>query len=474
MSHKSYISPFELKYASKELLEIFSSQSKYSTWRKLWLSLAKREQQLGLPISNEQILELEASIYSINFDRVKHYEVQTKHEVMAHIMAFGEDAPKAKPIIHLGATSSFVMDNTDLILFRKALEVLSKKLLKVLNILEKFARKHSNTACLSYTHFQKALPTTFGKRACLWLQDLVWDYEAFVNLAKSIPFLGVKGATGTSASFIKLFDRDFAKVKELEKLVALDFGFEHCFEISSQTYTRKLDVSIFNALSSFASTSHKIGTDIRLLTHTGELTEGFTKNQIGSSAMPFKRNPIFSERICSLSRFVISLASNGSYTHALQWLERSLDDSANRRLSLPEAFLGVDSILNLLTHTFNQLTVNESKVSNLLDEHLLYIIQEDLLMLEVARGADRQTLHEILKQISLKAYCAQDQGIPFDFKKELLSTEQLTIDENDLESLTSKNSHFGVSNLQCLSYLDKVVAEHLNDPTETFSESQIY
>lgn len=400
--HEEYTSPFSARYTSPEMSRLFSAQFKISTFRRLWTALAKAEKKLGLPITPKQIAELEAHIDDIDFDSALAYEKRFRHDVMAHIHAYGDQCPDAKAIIHLGATSSYVADNTDLIQLKEALQLLFLKLIHVLRLLSSLAEKEASSPCLAYTHFQPAQPTTIGKRACLWLQDLLLDAHELERHITTLPFLGAKGATGTQASFLSLFDNNAAKVKELETLIAASFGFTHILPIAGQTYTRKLDLNILNTLSSFAASAHKMATDIRLLAHTGELSESPTETQVGSSAMPYKRNPIYSERICGLARFTISLAQNPAYTAATQWLERSLDDSSNRRLAIPESFLSADAILNLLSHLLSHLTVNQPLALSHLEAQIPHLAMETLLMLATKKGGDRQAIHETLRKLSGK------------------------------------------------------------------------
>lgn len=398
--YEEYTSPFSARYTSPEMSRLFSAHFKISTFRKLWASLAKAEQKLGLPISQQQIAQLEDNVDKIDFLAAHAYEKKFKHDVMAHIHAFGDQCPDAKPIIHLGATSTFVTDNTDLIQFKEGLNLLLGKLIYLLELMANFAKNEAGSPCLGYTHFQPAQPITIGKRICLWLQDFLFDGKDFARLIESIPFLGAKGATGTQSSFLALFEGNKEKVYELEKLIAHDFGFTEILPISGQTYTRKLDLNILNALASFSASAHKVATDIRLLAHDGELFEGFADEQVGSSAMPYKRNPIYSERICGLGRFVISLAQNPAYTIATQWLERSLDDSSNRRFSISESFLGTDAILNLLIHLFTNLQIDRARALKNLNEQIHHVTMENILMLAVKKGADRQKVHEKLRKWS--------------------------------------------------------------------------
>ncbi len=392
--HDTYESPFSTRYASKEMSHIFSAEFKFQTWRKLWIALAKGEKSLGLPISDAQIHAMETA--KLNIDLAEKYEKTFRHDVMAHIHAFGEECPEAKGIIHLGATSCFVTDNTDLIQMREGLHILKSKLIQLIRQLADFSLKQSNIACLGYTHFQTAQPTTVGKRACLWLQDFVLDFHDIET--RTIRFLGLKGATGTQASFLSLFNNDSNKVKKLETFVAKEMEFSHVFSIAGQTYTRKQDVQILSLLNGLAVSSHKFATDLRLLAHLKELEEPFHTTQVGSSAMPHKKNPMQAERICGLSRFLISLCENPSYTAATQWLERSLDDSSNRRLVIPEAFLCADSILNLLLSITANIQIHPDIIAKHLQEELPQIALENILIAASKKGKDRQIVHEHLRK----------------------------------------------------------------------------
>jgi adenylosuccinate lyase len=400
---KSYHCPLSDRYASSEMSELFSPYFKYSTWRKLWIALAKAQKQLGLSITGGQIAELQKAEGKIDLATAAEYEKKFHHDVMAHIHAFGDLCPQAKGIIHLGATSCFVTDNTDLIQMREGLKILSSKILQVIRNLSAFAKKYAELGCLSFTHFQPAQPTTVGKRACLWLQDFLIDLKDFEQHLADFPFLGVKGATGTQASFLSLFDGDHSKVKALEELVAKEMGFSKCFLVSGQTYTRKQDIRTLSVLSSFAASAHKFATDLRLLAHLKEIEEPYAEKQVGSSAMPYKRNPMRSERICGLSRFLISLQENTLYTESTQWLERTLDDSANRRLTLPHAFLTADAILNLLCHITAGMVVYPKMIEKHLAEELPFLATEHLLMHAVKKGGDRQAIHERLRLHSLES-----------------------------------------------------------------------
>ncbi len=402
--HEEYISPFSARYSSPEMSSLFSARAKAILFRKLWVSLAKAQKKLGLPISDPQINEMQAAVNDIDFEKINEYEKKLRHDVMAHIHAFGDACPMARSIIHLGATSSYVTDNADLIQLKEGLSLLFQKLLHVVKKLSDLAEKHAHDPCLSYTHFQPAQPTTIGKRICLWLQDFLLDAHEWHRLIEDLPFLGAKGATGTQASFFALFEKDHEKVKKLESNIATEFGFTRILPISGQTYTRKLDIHVLNALESFAASAHKFAVDIRLLSHEGEFLEPFGEDQVGSSAMPYKRNPIYCERICGLARFAISLSQNPSYTAATQWLERSLDDSSNRRFSIPESFLTIDAILNLMLHVLTSPQIQPERSLSHLTQNLPQLCMENILMESVKRGADRQKIHELLRKITAHSF----------------------------------------------------------------------
>lgn len=405
MSDKEfYQSPLAERYASSEMLRLFSPDYKYSTWRSLWCALAEAESELGLPIGKEQIQELKAHTQDINYESVSKYEKILHHDVVAHLRAYGDLCPKAKGIIHLGATSTFLTDNTDTIQMREGLRLLSEKLSSIIKKLKEFAETYADTPCLSYTHLQPAQLTTIGKRACMWLQDFLIDFKE-INFRKAhLKFLGVKGATGTQASFLALFGGDVSKVQELDRKVAKKMGFSEIFSITSQTYPRKQDVTVLDALKGIAISSHKFGTDIRLLAGFKEIEESFDKTQVGSSAMPYKRNPILSERVCGIARFIISLSENGAYNAATQWLERSLDDSANRRMVIPEAFLSADAILNLLSQIVSGLEVNRKVIARRIAEELPFMATENIMMASVKKGQEREIIHEKLRQHSLESW----------------------------------------------------------------------
>lgn len=388
------------------MLELFSPTQRAYLFRLLWLCLAKAEKEVGISISQQQIEEMEKTLWSIDFATIDTYEKRLHHDVMAHIHAWGDICPLAKPILHLGATSTFVTDNADLLQMRQALELLSSKLQKVCHYLATLAKKHAADPCLGYTHFQKAQPTTIGKRIALWLQDFLFDLDALEKAAQELPLLGIKGATGTQSSFLTLVQEDPKKVEKMEKTLAKELGVSTILPLASQTYTRKIDLRISQILSSFAASAHKMGTDLRLLAHEGEILERFDKEQVGSSAMPYKKNPILAERICGLSRFVLSLGENPAYTLATQWLERSLDDSSNKRLTIPQLFFGVDAILELLLSL--ALYVDAPLAQKNVEASLPLLASEQILLQGTLLGHDRQELHETLRQITLEAQKKKD------------------------------------------------------------------
>lgn len=429
MSIDLYVSPLSTRYASAEMSQIFSERFKYTTWRKLWIALAEAERSLGLPISQAQIDALKAAEQSINWDKVKEYERALNHDVVAHLKAFCDAAPLAAPILHWGATSTYLTDNTDLIQMHAALALLEKKLVVVLRLLEKKARTFAAITCLAYTHLQSAQPTTVGKRLSLYLEDFLIDLREITLRKEQLRFLGVKGATGTQASFLTLFHGDHSKLAQLEKLVAEKMGFQTLFTVTGQTYPRKQDTLILNTLAAFGASAHKFATDLRLLSAFGEVEEPMTKAQVGSSAMPHKRNPVKAERTCALARFLISLAQNPLYTEATQWLERSLDDSANRRLTLAEGFLTADALCNLLIHLVSGMTIQTDVIAQRLQEELPFLATENILMALVHRGKDRQVMHERIRMHVIEAKRDKNSLLKYLSKDEeiALSQEELTV-----------------------------------------------
>lgn len=425
MTSKEYVSSLSSRYASSEMSYLFSEHHRIVLFRRLWIALAKGEQKIGLPITDRQIKAMEGCCEEIDLEKIREYETRFRHDVMAHIHAFGDLCPEAKPIIHLGATSSFATDNADMIQMKQALELLVQKLTHVLTLMAQLARKYKDLPCVGYTHFQAAQPTTVGKRICLWLQDFLWDAKEWARQLQSLPFLGAKGATGTQNSFLLLCKGNHAKVKKLEEFLCKEFGFKTLLPIAGQTYTRKLDCNVLHALSCFAASAHKMATDLRLLAHEGEMSEGFGKHQVGSSAMPHKRNPIYSERICGIARFVMALSQNGANTLATQWLERSLDDSSNKRLSMPEAFLGADAILGLLSHLLTHLTVSPASCESNLQKHIPHLVMENILMHAAKEGESRQDVHETLRKIALE----MPKSKPLDFLLQKAKALHLTPQE---------------------------------------------
>ena len=397
MNHDVYDNPLIGRYASADMSQLWSPQTKHSTWRKLWVALAEAEAELGLNISNQQIDELRTHVSDIDFAAAARYELQLRHDVMAHVHAYGDVCPTARPIIHLGATSCYVTDNTDLILMRRGLEMLRSKLVATIDRLARFAEQYRALPCLGFTHLQPAQPVTVGKRATLWCYDLVLDLEEVEHRIRAIKLRGVKGTTGTQATFLSLFNGDHAKVEELERIVCHKLGFSSAYAVTGQTYSRKVDAQVIDVLSGLAQSAHKSGSDLRLLQSRKEIEEPFEKHQIGSSAMAYKRNPMRSERMCGLARFVMSLASSAAQTTATQWMERTLDDSANRRLTIPQAFLATDAILILYRNVVDGLVVYPKVIAKHLDEELPFMATEEILMAGVRAGGDRQDLHERIR-----------------------------------------------------------------------------
>ena len=415
MPTNAYESPLSSRYASDEMLYLFSADKKFSTWRRLWVALARAEMELGLPVTQEQVDELEAHITDIDYEKAAQWERKLRHDVMAHVHTYGELCPKAMPIIHLGATSCYVGDNTDVILMREGLELVRAKLVKVIARLAKFAEEYKALPTLGFTHFQAAQLVTVGKRATLWMNELLMDLEEVEHRISTLKLLGSKGTTGTQASFLELFEGDHEKVKELERKIAREMGFDAVVPVSGQTYSRKMDYNVVSTLSGIAQSASKFATDMRLLCHLKEVEEPFEKNQIGSSAMPYKRNPMRCERICSLARYVMVDAGNPAVTTATQWFERTLDDSANKRLSVPEAFLAVDAILNIMLNVTDGLVVYPKVVRSRLMAELPFMASENIMMQAVEKGGNRQELHERLRQHAIAAgKQVKEEGLPND------------------------------------------------------------
>ena len=452
----TYQSPFSGRYASEEMQRLFSSDTRYTTWRRLWLSLAKAEKAMGLDISGSQIKALEDNVDSIDYDCVRERERKVRHDVMAHIYAYGKAAPEAAGIIHLGATSCFVTDNADLVIYRDALKLVRARLLSVCASLAAFAEKYKALPTLGYTHYQNAQPVTVGKRACLWLSDFISDLDELDYVVSCMRFRGARGTTGTEASFMELFDGDGDKIDRMNALIAADFGFDKCFDVVGQTYPRKLDGRILNVLSSIAQSCCKMANDIRLLQHDRQLEEPFGDDQVGSSAMAYKRNPMRCERICSLSRYLMTDALNAPMTASVQWFERTLDDSANRRISMPEGFLCCDSILRLADNVVSGLKVNEKVIEKSVDEYLPFIATENILMEAVKKGGDRQQLHEIIRRCSMEATARMKEGLPCDLAERLAHEESLGLSAEELKTLLDAKKFTGRCERQVESYLDKL------------------
>lgn len=455
MSKDHYESPLASRYASEYMLHLFSPDTKFQTWRKLWVELARAEHELGLPVTAAQVEELSAHISDIDYDCAAKREKEVRHDVMAHVYTYGQAAPSAAGIIHLGATSCYVTDNADLVIYRDGLNYLRGELCAVLRNLGKFAETYKAMPTLGYTHYQPAQLVTVGKRATLWMQDLLADLEELDFVVDNMKFLGCRGTTGTEASFLDLFEGDGAKIDEMNRRIAAAFGFDKCFAVCGQTYPRKFDSRVLNVLSSIAQSCYRFANDLRLLQHDRQLEEPFEKNQIGSSAMPYKRNPMRSERICSLSRYLMADAMNASMTASVQWLERTLDDSANRRISLPEGFLCADAILRLMTNVTDGLHVNEKIVDRTVREYLPFISTENLMMEAVKRGGDRQQLHEIIRENSMAATAKMKQGEPCDLMERLTKEPAFKMTPAEIEAVLDPKLYIG----RCPAQVDAFLAQ---------------
>ena len=456
--HDRYASPLSERYASREMLELWSPQRRHGEWRRLWLALAVAEKELGAPISDEAIAQMRDHLDDINFDVVAKYEREFRHDVMAHVHAFGDVAPAARPIIHLGATSAYVTDNADLILMRRGLELLRGKVLSVLRALASFAREWRNEPTLGSTHLQPAQPTTVGKRATLWMQDLVLDLADLNYRIASLPFRGVKGTTGTQASFLAIFGGDHEKVRELDRRVTAAIGFSRSIPVSGQTYSRKLDAQVLGVVAGIAASAAKFSSDIRVLQSYGEIEEPFERGQIGSSAMAYKRNPMRCERIASLARFVMSLEPNANQTHAVQFFERTLDDSANRRLSIPESFLATDAILLLMKNVVCGLEVHPARIRRRLEDELPFMATEELLMREVGAGGDRQQAHERIRQHSVAAARAIKEGAAHnDLLERIAADPSFNTSIDDLRAAMNPLRFVGRAPEQVDEFLEEVV-----------------
>ena len=453
-----YISPFSTRYASEEMQHIFSENFKFRTWRRLWIALARAEQKLGLDITDEQIAQLEEFKDDINYDVAEAREAVVRHDVMSHVYAYGQQCPKAAGIIHLGATSCYVGDNTDVIVMNEAMKLIRKKLVNVIAELAKFADQYKELPTLAFTHFQPAQPTTVGKRAALWLQDLVMDLEDVQHQIDGAKLLGCKGTTGTQASFLELFDGDHAKCRELDRRIAEKMGYTGCFAVSGQTYSRKLDSRILNVLSGIAQSATKFSNDIRLLQHLKEIEEPFEKGQIGSSAMAYKRNPMRSERIASLARYVMVDALNPAITAATQWFERTLDDSANKRISIPEAFLAVDGILSLYLNVVDGLVVYPKVIEQRLMKELPFMATENIMMDAVKRGGNRQELHERIRVHSMEAgRQVKVEGKENDLLERIAADEAFGVTLDELKNILDPAKYVGRSPEQVTEFLTECV-----------------
>ena len=451
-----YESPLSSRYASDYMLRLFSMDKRIQTWRRLWVALARAQHELGLPVSAEQVQELEAHINDIDYACASAREKEVRHDVMAHVYAYGKVAPGAAGIIHLGATSCYVTDNADLILYRDGLRYLRAELLKVIANLSRFADQYKDMPTLGYTHYQPAQLVTVGKRATLWIQDFLSDLEELDFVIDNMKFLGCRGTTGTEASFVELFAGDTDKIDEMNRKISREFDFTRCFPVCGQTYPRKTDSRILNALSSIAQSCCRMANDIRLLQHDRQVEEPFEKNQIGSSAMAYKRNPMRSERICSLARYLMADAMNAPMTASVQWLERTLDDSANRRISLPEGFLCADAILRLAQNVTNGLHVNEKVVEKAVREYLPFIATENLMMEGVKRGGNRQQLHEIIRQCSMAATARLKNGESWDLLSDLSTHPEFGMNRKEMEALLNPASFIGRCPEQVTSFLNEI------------------
>ena len=467
MSTDRYVSPLSERYASKEMQYIFSPDMKFRTWRRLWIALAETEKELGLPITQEQIDELKAHKDDINYDVAKERERQVRHDVMSHVYAYGVQCPKAKGIIHLGATSCYVGDNTDIIVMTEALKLVKKKLVNVIAELAKFAEKYKDLPTLALTHFQPAQPTTVGKRATLWMQEFMLDLEDLNYVLSTMKLLGSKGTTGTQASFLELFDGDQETIDKIDPMIAEKMGFKQCYPVSGQTYSRKVDTRVVNILAGIAASAHKFSNDIRLLQHLKEVEEPFEKSQIGSSAMAYKRNPMRSERIASLSRFVMVDAMNPAITSATQWFERTLDDSANKRLSVPEGFLAIDGILDLCLNVVDGLVVYPKVIEKRLRSELPFMATENIMMDAVKAGGDRQELHERIRELSMEAgKTVKVEGKDNNLLELIAADPAFNLTLEELEKTMDPAKYTGRASVQVDAFLKNVINPMLEENKE--------
>ncbi|MEF3254785.1 MAG: adenylosuccinate lyase [Deferribacterales bacterium] len=468
MSYNTYVNPLTERYASKEMMQLFSPNTKFTTWRKLWIALAEAEKELGLNITDEQIEEMKQNVENIDYEYAKEMEKKFRHDVMAHVHTYGKVCPKAMPIIHLGATSAYVGDNTDLIQMKEGLKIIRKQLLTLMNNLKKFAIEYKDLPTLGFTHFQPAQLTTVGKRACLWLQDFLLDFEELEFVVENLKFRGVKGTTGTQASFLALFNGDHEKVKKLDVMVSAKMGFDKVLKITGQTYTRKQDSSVLKVLAGIAESAHKMATDIRLLQNLKEVEEPFEKTQIGSSAMAYKRNPMRSERVCSLARYVITNLLNPLLTHSVQWFERTLDDSANRRLVIPESFLSVDAILQLLINITDGLVVYPKMIEKHIMEELPFMATENIIMAAVKKGADRQMMHEIIRVHSMEAgKVVKYEGGKNDLIERLIEDERIPLSKDEIDNIMNPKDFIGRAPEQ----VEEFIKEEINPILEKYKDA---
>ena len=473
MPHDSYISPFSTRYASKEMQFVFSEDNKFRTWRRLWIALARAEQKQGLEITDEQIAELEAHKDDINYEDAQRRERECRHDVMSHVYAYGLQCPKAAGIIHLGATSCYVGDNTDVILMREGLQIVRRKLLNVMALLAKFADKYKGLPCLAYTHLQPAQLTTVGKRATLWLNELYMDYLEVEHRLDSLALLGSKGTTGTQASFMELFGGDSAKIKAVEQDIAQAMGFTKVVPVSGQTYSRKMDYFVVSTLSGIAQSASKFSYDMRVLQNFKEMEEPFEKSQIGSSAMPYKRNPMRSERVSSLSRYVMVDTLNTAITAGTQWFERTLDDSANKRIAVAEAFLGVDAILNILINVCDGLVVYEKVIRQRVMNELPFMATENIMMDAVKKGGNRQELHEKLRVHSqAAARVVKEEGGKNDLVERIAADPAFMVTREEIEAILQPEKFIGRSKEQVEEYLAGIITPLLQENKELLGEKQ--
>ena len=458
MSTDRYVSPLSERYASKEMQYIFSPDMKFRTWRRLWIALAETEKELGLNITQEQIDELKAHKDDINYDVAKERERQVRHDVMSHVYAYGVQCPKAKGIIHLGATSCYVGDNTDIIVMAEALKLVQKKLVNVIAELSKFADKYKEQPTLAFTHFQPAQPTTVGKRATIWTQEFLMDLEDLEYVMGTLKLLGSKGTTGTQASFLELFEGDQETIDKIDPMIAEKMGFKNCYPVSGQTYSRKVDTRVLNILAGIAASAHKMSNDIRLLQHLKEVEEPFEKSQIGSSAMAYKRNPMRSERIASLSRYVMVDALNPAITSATQWFERTLDDSANKRLSIPEGFLAIDGILDLCLNVVDGLVVYPKVIEKHMMAELPFMATENIMMDAVKAGGDRQELHERIRELSMEAgRTVKVEGKDNDLLERIAADPAFNLTIEELRKSMEPSRYVGRAKEQTVTFIEKTV-----------------